>query len=260
MSSRSIVPQNQPADNLSIVVYRPDGSDIGIPFRADLDEKRMWGSQRKIADTLRVTVQAVGQQVKNFREQRGDKAERSIKKFLILAEDGKTREIEHYDMTLIAYIGFRSQATESVIAFQEWVGEVLDKAIAPKPMTQSELILAQAQFAVEIERRVAALESERAAIPALANEIQDIKDKLVDADYMTIRQYCQQQGLRVTDTVKKAWGRDAAALSRSQGVQILRFIEGRDNVGRYHIGILTAVCVAKLKINPKQLGLIGDGS
>ncbi len=110
-----------------IAIYHAPNSDI--EFAIDPYERKIWASQRQIAELMGITVQAVSQQIQIFKEQRGSKADSSIKKFFIVASDGKQREVEHYDLLIITYIGFRAHETDHTIAFQEWVADTLDRVV-----------------------------------------------------------------------------------------------------------------------------------
>jgi len=85
--------------------------------------------------------------------------------------------------------------------------------------------------------------------------IEAVTDRLNNADYLTVLQYCQRQGLNVTASVRQKWGKQASELSRGRGVEIGETIEGDYSVHKYHKSILMDVCVAKPKVPTRQLRL-----
>lgn len=128
MTTLPLFPKFDESKAKAIVVYHsPDGD---IETRLDVENKTVWQTQKQIAANLHITPQSVGQSVKRFKEERGEAANSSIKSDFIVTSDGKQRSVEHYDLTLIAYIGFKAKANERVIAFQNWVGEKLKEATA----------------------------------------------------------------------------------------------------------------------------------
>lgn len=114
--------------NTSIINYEDPESKQLIPFLYDADNGKVWGTQKQIAQTLKLDVRTVSHHIQNYKKQRGDKANQGIRKFAIPTAGG-IQNVEHYDMTVVAYVGFRAQATERVIAFQDWVGEILNRHI-----------------------------------------------------------------------------------------------------------------------------------
>lgn len=98
----------------------------GQPILFDQDIKP-WMSQADIAEMFGVSQPAVAQQLKRIASQ--DLLDESTHKdFLYVAQDGKTRKIRFYDMTIINIIGSRVQeATPQVVAFIKWAGNVLNQ-------------------------------------------------------------------------------------------------------------------------------------
>jgi vacuolar-type H+-ATPase subunit I/STV1 len=233
----------------SIIIYNPPESNIAVNLQADLDARTIWATQKQIADTLNLSVPTVNEHIANFKKQRGDAAKRSIRKFRILAEDGKQREIEHHDMTVIAYVGFRAQATDRVIQFQDWVGTQLERAAAPVTSTQA--LLQAVQILAELEQRDMQRERELQELRedhanekvAREDAIAAINARLDDKDYYTVLQWCRLQKINYTPTILNKWGKRCSALSRELVYEIKNVNEeGTYPIGRYHKDILLQVC------------------
>lgn len=221
IDSNPLSSNRQPASG-SVIVYHAGQSDIEIQL--DAEHRTIWVTKKQIAQALELTVQAVGQQIKNFKEQRGEAANRDIKQVFITATDGKTYEVEHYDATVISFVGFRAQASDRTIQFQDWIGEMLDKAIThqpPQPPTQTkplspaqQLLMAAQQLVDhedrlnEVERRVEELHTAQLALSG-------------GEHYFTIKGYFNVKGLGAIDHyAAQRWGIKAAKLSRTKGVSI----------------------------------------
>lgn len=237
--------------NTSIITYTPPESNTPINLQADLDTHTVWATQKQIADTLNLSVPTVNEHIANFKKQRGDAAKRSIRKFRILAEDGKRREIEHHDMTVIAYVGFRAQATDRVIQFQDWVGAQLERSITPITSTQAllqavQLLADLEQRDIQRQRELQELREDHASLVlTVENKVEAINARLDNAEYHTIRAYCELQGIKHSASLHSKWGKQAAALSRELSIPMRKQeVEGQrwDTENLYHESILARVC------------------
>src|SRR5258706_6944438 len=140
----------------SMVVYRPANSKSAIQLPVDIERRTVWAPQRQISEAFDVSVQAVSRQIGNFKEQRGDAAKQHINKLLI-PTNGGMHEVEHYDMTVITFVGYRAQATERTIAFQDFVGAEIDRIIqerSNKSLTPTQALLATVRRMVDIETEI----------------------------------------------------------------------------------------------------------
>lgn len=143
--------------------------------------------------------------------------------------------------------------------FKRWINHEVLPAIRQtgsyslQKLTPAEIILAQAQQLVVVERKLAELQEKQAS---QALQIEAISDELLDRDFHTVKQWCQMQAIKVAASVMQQWGRNATQLSLARNIEIKHVDEGRYHVGRYHKSVLLAVCVAKPKPTD-QLRLIG---
>ncbi len=204
-----------------LIVYQPN-PDISISLIADYAQHTIWATQKQISQALDLTVQAVSQQVQHFKKIRGAQANQAIKQLFITASDGKTYEVEHYNMTVIAFIGFRAQANERTLNFQDWVGEQLDTVLATQQTAINVLDpLDQLKMTVAILEQQRAdmrlLQAEQAELKAnqsqLAATVNDIASTF-EADQgapqlMTVRAYCTWRKLRFSDGELQSIGRKA---------------------------------------------------
>ena len=111
------------ASKAMVEYHSPDGQALVVQF--DPDGETTWFTSRQIASLYHLTTQAVGQQVRTYKKQYPDDTERTIKKFFIVAEDGKQREVEHYNMDVVIFIGQRAQANEITIPLRKWFTEII---------------------------------------------------------------------------------------------------------------------------------------
>lgn len=234
----------------SVIVYRDEISDVQLQFPADLDSRTAWLTQKQMSIVFNLNTSVISRHITNFKEQRGDAAKRAIANFAITASDGKTYNVEHYNMTVVAYVGFRAQATEQTIAFQDRVGEQLDKAIRDSrgisKATGIDAIQAIVDVLREQERQIAEIHEMQGE---QALRLDAVVDRLDDADYYTVRGWCRKQRIQYTTSLLIMWGKQATALSAARNIERKEVMEDDLSTGRYHKSVLLDVCVPKPKTN-----------
>lgn len=122
-------------------------------------------------------------------------------------------------------------------------------AYIAKPMTPAELSLLHSQILVDLEKKVA----------QAVTDIEDLRDRLDDRDFMSIETWCKTQGITEgvrSSAVRQTWGREASKLSRANGIPIKYAEDELHSPGRYHVSVLRSVCVPRPRLNG-QLPLIG---
>ncbi|MCC7446792.1 MAG: winged helix-turn-helix transcriptional regulator [Anaerolineae bacterium] len=220
----------------ALAIYHPDES-TAIQLSIDVDHRTIWATQRQIADALGLDVTTVNRHVTNFKEQRGDKAHQSIAKFAIVTADGKVREVEHYDMTVITFIGFRAQATERTIAFQDWVGDTLDKVIQtkqPTALTPLQQLKAMVAVLEDQEQRLAEHDTRLARLEAHVDAAQ------TGYQHYSVLAFFKVKGLPAPDQLTaQRIGQRASKLSQATGYAIGKTPDPRFGaVNTYHVSIL----------------------
>lgn len=228
-----------PSENQSIIVYRPS-ADIEISLNADTSHHTVWATQKQIAQIFNLDVRTISHHIQEFKKQRGERANQGIRKFEI-PTNGGVQEVEHYNMTVITYVGFRAQVTDSTIAFQDWVGEKLD-AIVSEKQAQS-LALSPLD---QLKLTVAALEDQQKQLVALNQRVERIEDTY-EADQgapqmMTVVAYATYRGIHLSNTEISSKGKAATRYSNEHGYPIEKIahkVWGKVNA--YHIDVLREV-------------------
>lgn len=219
----------------SIVTYNDPESNISLDLPLDIDAKTTWVNQRQLADILGIDQSVVSRHITNFKKERGERANRDYANFALTASDGKTYNVEHYSVTIAVYVGFRAQATKRVLAFQDWVGKIIEDRIQmtkSKALTPAELFAVQAKINLDHERqltdhdhRIAQLESGQIA------------------EYFTVLGYFVHRGLPPPmKDVASRLGKQAKALSDNLGYEVKKVPDERyGEVGSYHQDILKQI-------------------
>lgn len=136
---------------------------------------------------------------------------------------------------------FRQKVFDEILPALRKTGLYIDKSL-------SSLDLAEAMLKTmrEQEARLNRLESQTLDV---TRSVAEINQRLDDADYYTIRQWCRKQRITATWSVMTRWGKEATKLSRESNIEIKEVAEGMYTVGRYHKSILQIICVPKFKGN-----------
>jgi hypothetical protein len=223
---------------LAIVVYHPQ-PNVSIELPLDKHTRQISASQKQIGDMFDLDVRTISEHIQNYRKEVGMDANSAIRNLRITAADGKSYNVEHYDMDVITYIGYRAHVAPRVLRFRTWVADTLDKAVAPiPPMTPAEILVVQAQMLVDLERRQAA---DHAAIVELAAIVNG------GEHHFTIMGYLIHRKMRGVDAKQAAhFGKLASSLSRTLGYDIGSATDTRyGKVNTYHEDILKSVMSSK---------------
>jgi len=140
-------------------------------------------------------------------------------------------------------------------AFKRWLTHEVLPALqstgtySMSSLTEAEMILAQAQFMVKIEREV----------KSLRKDVGEIVERLDNADWMTVKQYCNVNGIKWTVALLQLWGKAAKQYSIEHQIEVIPIADAQyGSLNTYHKDVLKLVCVPKPKLNG-QLPLLSNG-
>ncbi|MDH2999548.1 cell filamentation protein Fic [Chelonobacter oris] len=105
--------------------------DQGENAEVLVQDETLWATQKSMAQLFGVSVSAINQHLKNIFESRELDQNRTIKKILIVRQEGSrqvTREIEHYNLDAIISVGYRVNSQKAT-KFRIWATEILKSYI-----------------------------------------------------------------------------------------------------------------------------------
>ena len=91
------------------------------------EDENIWLTQRMMAELYGVTVSAINQHLKRIYSDGELVAEATIKKYLIVQDEGGRtikRNIDHYNLQAIIAVGFKIN-NERAIQFRKWAGQIV---------------------------------------------------------------------------------------------------------------------------------------
>ena len=101
-------------------MYRPDET-LALDVR--VENESVWLNRNQIAELFGRDVKTIGKHVANaLKEELADAP--VVAKFAITATDGKTYQVEHYNLDMITSIGYRVKSPRGV-QFRQWANKVL---------------------------------------------------------------------------------------------------------------------------------------
>jgi hypothetical protein len=105
-----------------IIIYKSADGSPSIDVR--VEDETVWLSQAKLVELFDSSKTNVSEHIKNiFREGELEK-DSVVRKFRTTAKDGKTYDVEHYNLDLIISLGYRIKSGVAT-RFRQWATERL---------------------------------------------------------------------------------------------------------------------------------------
>lgn len=105
----------------SIEIFRTDDGGVRLDVRTA--EGSVWLTRQQLATLFGRDIKTIGKHVANA--QREELAGLPVvAKFATTAADGKTYQVEHYDLDLVLSVGYRVKSAEGV-RFRKWANNAL---------------------------------------------------------------------------------------------------------------------------------------
>lgn len=106
-----------------IILYRPDELAEHIQVRVDEEKDTVWLNRHQMATLFDRDVKTIGKHIANaLREELQGVS--VVSKFATTAADGKTYQIEHYNLDMIISVGYRVKSKQGT-QFRIWASRVL---------------------------------------------------------------------------------------------------------------------------------------
>ncbi|MBR2469516.1 MAG: virulence RhuM family protein [Fibrobacter sp.] len=152
-----------------IVLYQPEGE---VRLEVRVENETVWLNRQQLAVLFNRDIKTIGKHIANaLKEECQDSV---VAKFATTADDGKTYQVEHYDLDLILSVGYRVKSANGV-KFRRWANQVLkdyilkgyavnqrkiatDLQIADRLHEQRQLIEGQGAKLTNVDTRLSAVE------------------------------------------------------------------------------------------------------
>ena len=102
---------------------------LTLPVRVDPEGEEIWLNRNQLAALYGRDVKTIGKHVANaLREELEGSESRVVAKFATTASDGKTYQVEHYNLDVIISVGYRVKSRRGV-EFRRWATDVLSRYV-----------------------------------------------------------------------------------------------------------------------------------
>ena len=167
-----------------------------IELKVSVNNETVWLNRQQISELFDRDIKTIGKHINNVFKEKELFKDSVVANFATTAKDGKTYNVEHYNLDVIISIGYRVKSQRGV-SFRQWATKVLKNYISNGYAINSERIT---------NERFVLLEKE---VSLLRDEMKDIQSKVKD-DVLEYKQGIFYDGqtfdayLFVNDLVKRA--------------------------------------------------------
>jgi prophage maintenance system killer protein/prophage antirepressor-like protein len=136
----------------NIEIYQ--ASNGGIEFKGDLEHETIWASLEQIAKLFGRDKSGISRHIKNIFACGELEKDSVVAKIATTANDGKTYQVDYYNLDMILSIGYRVDSKEATV-FRKWATSILKKylldgyALNEKKLTKTKDILQNLKATIE---------------------------------------------------------------------------------------------------------------
>lgn len=103
-----------------IILYQPDNE---VKLEVRLEEETVWLNRQQLSELFNRDIKTIGKHVNNaLREELAGIS--VVANFATTAADGKTYQVEYYNLDMILSVGYRVKSSRG-IEFRRWANSVL---------------------------------------------------------------------------------------------------------------------------------------
>src|SRR3989344_575327 len=108
--------------NKGVIIYQAKNG--AIELRGDFTRETIWATQAQIADVFGIERSVVTKHIRNILKDEELDENSVCAKFAHTAEDGKTYQVQYYNLDVILAVGYRANSTRA-IEFRQWATKTL---------------------------------------------------------------------------------------------------------------------------------------
>ncbi len=113
-------PSSSSASDNEIILYQPDST---VKLEVRLENETVWLNRHQIAALFGRDVKTIGKHIANALKEELEGSS-VVAKFATTAADGKTYQVEYYNIEMITSVGYRVKSKRG-IQFRAWANKVL---------------------------------------------------------------------------------------------------------------------------------------
>ena len=170
--------------NHNIILFNSADGDVSLEVLVDAGKEEIWLNRQQMSILFDRDVKTIGKHINNALKEELDGASRSVvAKFATTASDGKSSQVDYYNLDVIISVGYRVKSRRGV-EFRRWATDVLHRYIMDG-VAENKQRLDQLAQAVQIIERLPGV-SEEDQILEIIKAYTAALDLLDDYDHQRI--------------------------------------------------------------------------
>ena len=97
-----------------IVLFESNDREVTIPVVIDKGSETVWLTRNEMAALFDRDVKTIGKHINNALKEELSDDDSVVAKFATTASDGKTYQVEHYNLDMILSVGYRVKSKEGI--------------------------------------------------------------------------------------------------------------------------------------------------
>lgn len=164
-----------------IVLYQPD-ANISMEVRLDARHDTVWLNRQQMSELFERDIKTIGKHINNALHEelavnpvgaknattRGRAENPTVAKFATTASDGKTYQVEYYNLDVILSVGYRVKSNRG-IQFRRWANQVLKQHLLNGYSVNQHLIVLQQQVDSRFETLERKVDEQQQQVEFLVN-------------------------------------------------------------------------------------------
>ena len=115
--------------NRQIILFDSADGEISLDVTVDVESEDVWLNRQQMSLLFGRDIKTIGKHIGNaLREELSNSADSVVAKFATTATDGKTYQIEYYNLDVIISVGYRVKSQRGV-EFRRWATGVLHRYV-----------------------------------------------------------------------------------------------------------------------------------
>lgn len=111
-----------------IVLFESEDHEVTLPVKVDSNTNDVWLNRKEMAVLFDRDVKTIGKHIGNALKEELASSDSVVAKFATTGADGKTYQVEHYNLDAIISVGYRVKSQRGV-EFRRWATNVLHSYI-----------------------------------------------------------------------------------------------------------------------------------
>ena len=143
----------------SLILFQSEDGNVVLPVNIDSAHAEIWLNRNQIAELYDRDIKTIGKHLNNaLKEELVDSRNSVVAKFATTASDGKSYQVEHYNLDAILSVGYRVKSQRGT-EFRRWSNEVLRNYVVKGRVENEKRLRQLGEITSLIERLPQQLES-----------------------------------------------------------------------------------------------------